>query len=226
MTCNTSEVAACCSSASASFFCSSALELRMGSTRVLAFVVFERRPVMRIRLFAPLRAKITSSAQSLVPLPVGPALPILTAPHDELAALDLLRSFDHLVGERKQPVRNLKAERLRGFGIDMYLDFGSMFDGQVRGLFNLNNATGLKSVCSILLCKDISEIDEPARRYELTSQVHGWNRMACRKFNEPLDPIVKENITPDEQGPGSCLDQAREGGVDFAVGGCSQYLNL
>jgi len=28
---------------------------------------------MRLRLFTPLRAKITSSVQSLVPLPVGPA---------------------------------------------------------------------------------------------------------------------------------------------------------
>jgi len=59
---------------------------------------------MRVRLFAPLRAKVISSAQSL-------GLPILT--NDELAS-----SFDHLVGERKQPVRNLKAERLRGLEID------------------------------------------------------------------------------------------------------------
>jgi hypothetical protein len=40
----------------------------MRSTWVLAFVVFERRPGMCLRLFAPLRAKITSSAQSLVVL--------------------------------------------------------------------------------------------------------------------------------------------------------------
>src|SRR5260221_9283102 len=65
MTCNTSEVAACCSSASASFFLRSALAARRRSTEVLAFVVFERRPVMRVRLFAPLRAKVTSSACSI-----------------------------------------------------------------------------------------------------------------------------------------------------------------
>src|SRR5262249_11961535 len=64
MTCSTSDVAACCSSASASFFFRSALAARRRSTSVLAFVVFERRPVS-LRLFSPLRAKITSSAQSL-----------------------------------------------------------------------------------------------------------------------------------------------------------------
>src|SRR5262249_22654959 len=49
-----------------SFFSSFARGSPMRPTRVLAFVVFERRPVTRLRLFAPLRAKITSSAQSLV----------------------------------------------------------------------------------------------------------------------------------------------------------------
>src|SRR5262249_61907716 len=53
------------------------------------FVVFERRPVMRLRLFALLRDKVTSSAQSLV-LPSGRpsqgwSLSILTEPHEELA---------------------------------------------------------------------------------------------------------------------------------------------
>src|SRR5215468_3238751 len=45
---------------------------------------------MRLRLFAPLRDKVTSSAQSLVPPSgrpsQGSSLSILTEPHDELAA--------------------------------------------------------------------------------------------------------------------------------------------
>src|SRR5215468_6482726 len=83
----TSEVAVRCSSASASFFLSSVLAARRRSTSV-AFVVFERRPVMRVRLFAPLRDKITSSAHPLVPRPSqGPSLSILTEPHDELLPL-------------------------------------------------------------------------------------------------------------------------------------------
>src|SRR5262249_59063549 len=71
-----------------------------------------------------------------------------------------------------------------------------------------------------------SKTDAPPRHYELPKPVHSRNCVACRKFNEPLDPIVKENIIPDEQSPGSCLDQACESGVDFAVGACLQYLHV
>ena len=60
---NTSDVAVCCSSASASFFSKSS----MRASYAVAFVLVERRPGMRVRLFAPLRDKVTSSAQSLVP---------------------------------------------------------------------------------------------------------------------------------------------------------------
>jgi len=87
MTCRTSEVAVCCSSASArcsrastssclyfSSCCSrSARGLRIRSTRALAFVPVERSLRSRVGLFAPLRDKVTSSAQPLAPLPVGPA---------------------------------------------------------------------------------------------------------------------------------------------------------
>src|SRR6516225_6983946 len=61
MICSTSEVAACCSSASTSFFCTSARALRLGLTRVLAFALFERSTRACVLLFAPLRDKITSS---------------------------------------------------------------------------------------------------------------------------------------------------------------------
>ena len=87
MTRSTSEVAVCCSSASArcsrastssclyfSSCCSrSARGLRIRSTRGLAFVPVERSLRPRVGLFAPLRDKVTSSARLLVPLPVGPA---------------------------------------------------------------------------------------------------------------------------------------------------------
>jgi hypothetical protein len=50
--------------------------------------------------------------------------------------------------------------------------------------------------------------------------------MACRECNKLLNPVHEKNITTDEQRPGSGLDQAREGSVDFAVGASFQYLNL
>jgi hypothetical protein len=50
--------------------------------------------------------------------------------------------------------------------------------------------------------------------------------MACRERNDLLKSVVKKNIITDEQRPGSCLDQAHEGRVDFAVGACLQYLHV
>src|SRR5262245_36203656 len=103
MTCSTSEVAVCCSSASercprasassrvraSSCFFNSISELGPLLTRALAFVPVERSLRPRVGLFAPLRDKVTSLAQPLVPLPgrpsQGSSLSILTEPHAELA---------------------------------------------------------------------------------------------------------------------------------------------
>src|SRR5262245_11622757 len=87
MTLSTSSVAACRSSASercprasassrvraSSCFFSSISELGSLLTCALAFVPLERSLRSRVGLFAPLRDKVTSSAQPLAPLPVGPA---------------------------------------------------------------------------------------------------------------------------------------------------------
>jgi hypothetical protein len=58
---STSDAAVCCSSASASCFFRSALAARRRSTPALAFVRVERGLRAGVRLFAPLRAKVTSS---------------------------------------------------------------------------------------------------------------------------------------------------------------------
>src|SRR5215472_7520019 len=116
MTRSTSEVAVCCSSASercprasassrvraSSCFFNSISELGPLLTRSLAFVPVGRS---RVGLFASLRDKITSSAQSLAYQ--------LTEPHDELASL-----LDHLVGERKQRCWYFQAKCLSGLEID------------------------------------------------------------------------------------------------------------
>src|SRR5262249_15267289 len=103
MTFSTSDVAACRSKASercprasassrvraSSCFFNSISELGPLLTRVLAFVLVERSLRPRVGLFAPLRDKVTSLAQPLVPLPGRPSQgsspSILTEPHAELA---------------------------------------------------------------------------------------------------------------------------------------------
>ena len=99
-------------------------------------------------------------------------------------------------------------------------------DRQICWLFTLENATHVKSDLSVCLYQACSVTDEPARHRELTKRIHGRNRMACRERNDLLNPAIEKSIVTHEQRPSSCLDQAHEGGVYFAVGACFQYLNL
>src|SRR5215467_5912739 len=106
MTCSTSDVARCCSRASASSrvrasscFFNSISELSPLLTRALAFVPVERSLRPHVGLFAPLRDKVTSSALAYQ----------LTEPHYELAS-----SLDHLVGAGEECWRHLQTERLCG----------------------------------------------------------------------------------------------------------------
>src|SRR5262245_24040124 len=105
MTRSTSSVAACRSSASercpcasassrvraSSCFFNSISELGPLLTCALPFVPVERGLRSRVGLFAPLRDKVTSSAQPLVPSG-QPSLSLLTRPRDELAAFHSITS--------------------------------------------------------------------------------------------------------------------------------------
>src|SRR5262249_61783621 len=52
-------------------------------------------------------------------------------------------SFDHLVGEREQPVGNLEAECLGNLEVDHKLKLGRLYDRQVSGLLALKNSRGI-----------------------------------------------------------------------------------
>src|SRR5262249_44252971 len=143
MTRSTSEVAVCCSSASASSrlyasscCSSSARGSRTRPPRALGFVPVERSLRPRVGLFAPLRDKVTSSAQSLVPPSGRPSqgsrLPILT--HDELAS-----SFEPLVGAGEHVCRDLEAERLGGREVDDEIELGRLLDRNVGGFCPTQN---------------------------------------------------------------------------------------
>ncbi len=76
----------------------------------------ERSLRPRVGLFAPLRDKVTSSAQSLVPS----AQPRVRS-----------ASFDHLVGRHLHDQRHGKTERLRGLEVDHEFELGRLFHRQV-----------------------------------------------------------------------------------------------
>src|SRR5262245_3106972 len=131
----TSAIAACCSRASASFFFRSA-------SCVLAFVVFERRPVMRVRLFAPLRDKVTSSAQLRVS-PFRSAQPRIEPINtNRTARCTRGGSLDHLVGALLKQRRHVKAERLRGLEVDNEFELDRTLDSQRQHFYSQHLGCG------------------------------------------------------------------------------------
>ena len=53
--------------------------------------------------------------------------------------------FDHLVGEREQPIRHIEAERLGGLEVEHKLELGRLHHRQVRGLLAFENAARMVS---------------------------------------------------------------------------------
>src|SRR5215471_17496383 len=118
---------------------------------------------MRLRLFAPLRDKITSSAQSL-------GLPILA--HDELAS-----SLDHLVGAREQGRWNGNTNSPCGLKIDDQFELGRLDDGQLAGFFAFQHAAGVDTSLPISIWQTCPIAHQTAGIDEGFEWVNGGNRM-------------------------------------------------
>src|SRR5215471_16954888 len=178
ITCSTSDVAVCCSSASErcsrasarsrlqfSSCCSrSACGLRIRPTPDLAFVPPERSLRPPAGLFAPLRAKITSSA--LV----------------DLCWL-LQTSFDHLVDGHEQFVRHGEAEHPGGRGVDDELELARLHDRQIRRLRALEDAPGVHADVAIRIHQARSVAHQPADVGIGTRRIGRGETMMRRQVN-------------------------------------------
>src|SRR5947209_11206164 len=54
-------------------------------------------------------------------------------------------SLDHLIGQRKQLVRDFEAERLRGLEIDYQLELCRQHNRQITGLLAFEDASGINA---------------------------------------------------------------------------------
>jgi hypothetical protein len=82
-------------------------------------------------------------------------------------------SFDHLVGEREPPVRNLEAERLCGRQIDDEIELSRLFNWQVRGFDTAQNFVDEFGSSAEKVGKVRSIGRQTARLDVLSKTVHG-----------------------------------------------------
>src|SRR5262245_23874441 len=229
-----SPVAVCCSRASERCPCASASSRvrasscffnsisELGPLLTLAFVPVERSLRPRVGLFAPSRVKVTSSAQSLVPLSVGPSsLSILTEPRDEPRLL-----FDHLVGAREQHRRDIEPQRLRDLEVDDQLELGRLQYRQIGwpGPFenscrvNANLAVGIYGVYSIA---------HQAASCSIFTELINRRKHIVRRQNHKLTaPGIEEWIGRKDERCGLLLNHRPKGGVDLIIRARMKHINL
>src|SRR5215475_6413132 len=164
---------------------------------------------MRLRLFTPLRAKITSSAQSLVP-PSG-------RPSQE-SSLPILKSFNHLVGAGQQLVGDGQAERPGSLEIDDQLVLGRLLNGQVGRLFALENTSDVDRG----LANRFRNVVSVAHKAAVLDEIPGWvirgDRMARRERDDMIAPVDEKPTDIDQERATTPLGGGRESRIDFFDG--------
>src|SRR5215813_12146380 len=154
---------------------------------------------MRLRLFAPLRAKVTSSA--LV----------------DLCWL-LQTSFDHLVGAGQQRRRHFERQRPGSAEINHQLELRWQLNRQVARFFALENATCIDAYDPIGLVGIRSIAHQPPDGGKFTAEVEGSHPMPCRKHDDLRRTIEKKRIDSNGKGIDALLPEGCERRIDLGNG--------
>src|SRR5262249_38068952 len=167
-------------------------------TCALAFVPVERSLRPRVGLFAPLRDKVTSSAQPLVPSG-QPSLSILTEPRDELApsySITSSASASILSGSWRPSVLAVLALITR-----------SNLDRQVSRLLTLENPSDINAGPAIRVWQAWS-LAHQSTPPDIFTQVgdHG-HRVFCGTWHDSLTLAVEEWFGRHDEAAGVQLSQ-------------------
>src|SRR5262245_38780394 len=228
MTLSTSDDAVCCSTAStrcsrafassrvrassffsksracdASFFSSSVRGSRTRPTRVLAFVPLERSLRLCVRLFAPLRDKVT------------PAERRSTA-----------ASFNHLVGAGEQHRWHGEAKHSGSRQIDGHLEPTRLHYWQVGRVRALENAAGIDADLTIGIINVGAVAHQPAGCSIVTARIGSGDHVARRQHGKLNPSALKKWVRADKERVGPLAPDEFEGRLDLEAGAGIQNLNL
>src|SRR5262249_960923 len=106
-------------------------------------------------------------------------------------------SFDHLVGEREQPVRNLEAERLGGPEVDDKLKFYGLHYRKIARPLASENAADIDAGLTVGIDIVRSIADETSGVRVFTPIVHGRNSIMGRHRDNLIEAAEEECIVGD-----------------------------
>src|SRR5262249_15249031 len=126
-------------------------------------------------------------------------------------------SFDQLIGEREQIVRNFDAECLSGGEIYDQFVFGPKFDRQVAGLFALENPTDVDTGAAISIRLTWSVADQAANLSVLAVVIHRRQGVPGCEPHELPALTDEEYSSGDEQPARARLADLCERRMDFTL---------